>query len=111
MKSKIMESAMKFLIKELDRISYKVYTTIYTIKELAMLMAKLFRNGNSQAVRLPKECRFKGNEVCVQKTKDGVLLSQKPRLAWEAFFSKHAPCPNFVLERPDNTLPQKRELF
>ena len=30
-----------------------------------MMTAKLFENGRSQAVRLPKECRFDGDEVVV----------------------------------------------
>ena len=29
--------------------------------------AKLFRNGNSQAVRLPQEFRFEGDEVRIRK--------------------------------------------
>lgn len=37
-------------------------------------VAKLFRNGRSQAVRLPKEFRFKGNAVRVRKVPEGVLL-------------------------------------
>ena len=37
-------------------------------------IAKLFRNGRSQAVRLPKEFRFPGDRVRIRKTRDGVLL-------------------------------------
>ena len=37
-------------------------------------VAKLFRNGRSQAVRLPKEFRFEGDRVRVRRVKDGVLL-------------------------------------
>ena len=36
--------------------------------------AKLFINGRSQAVRLPKEFRFPGDEVRIRKTRTGVLL-------------------------------------
>jgi antitoxin VapB len=36
--------------------------------------AKLFRNGNSQAVRLPQEFRFKGDKVRVRRVPEGVLL-------------------------------------
>ena len=36
--------------------------------------AKLFRSGRSQAVRLPKEYRFRGNEVVVKHFGNGVLL-------------------------------------
>ena len=37
-------------------------------------VAKLFRNGRSQAVRLPKEFRFEGDRVRVRKVPEGVLL-------------------------------------
>lgn len=49
--------------------------------------AKLFRNGRSQAVRLPAEFRFKGKEVFIrrdQRTGD-VILSSRPH-SWEEFF-------------------------
>ena len=36
--------------------------------------AKLFKNGSSQAVRLPKECRFEGGEVIVKRFGDMVIL-------------------------------------
>jgi antitoxin VapB len=36
--------------------------------------AKLFKSGRSQAVRLPKEFRFKGTEVRIGKLGNGVLL-------------------------------------
>lgn len=38
------------------------------------IRAKLFVNGRSQAVRLPKEFRFKGKEVRVRHVLGGVLL-------------------------------------
>jgi antitoxin VapB len=37
-------------------------------------VAKLFRNGRSQAVRLPREFRFEGDRVRVRKVTAGVLL-------------------------------------
>ena len=37
-------------------------------------IAKLFRNGRSQAVRLPREFRFEGSEVRVRRVPEGVLL-------------------------------------
>ena len=39
-----------------------------------MKTAKLFENGRSQAVRLPKECRFEGSEVYIRKYNDMVIL-------------------------------------
>ena len=37
-------------------------------------MAKLFWNGRSQAVRLPKEYRFEGQEVRIRRDGDKVIL-------------------------------------
>jgi antitoxin VapB len=37
-------------------------------------IAKLFQNGRSQAVRLPKEFRFEGNRVRIRRVPQGVLL-------------------------------------
>lgn len=42
--------------------------------ETGEVRAKLFRNGRSQAVRLPKEFRFEGTEVRIRHTMGGVLL-------------------------------------
>jgi len=39
-----------------------------------MKMARLFRNGQSQAVRLPKEFRFEGDFVYVKKSGNAVIL-------------------------------------
>ncbi len=51
-----------------------------------MKTAKLFMNGRSQAVRLPKEFRFDADEVYIEKTAKGVILMpKKPSLKeiWE----------------------------
>ena len=37
-------------------------------------VAKLFRNGSSQAVRLPREFRFDGDRVRIRRVREGVLL-------------------------------------
>jgi len=42
-----------------------------------MTTAKIFENGSGQAVRLPKEYRFSGDEVLVDKIGDIVLLMPK----------------------------------
>ena len=42
-----------------------------------MHTAKLFKNGSSQAVRLPKEFRFAGDEVCIKRVRSAVVLYEK----------------------------------
>ncbi len=49
-----------------------------------MQTAKIFQNGRSQAVRLPKEYQFSGNEVFIQKHGNAVLLFPKEKM-WELF--------------------------
>ena len=51
-----------------------------------MMTAKLFENGRSQAVRLPKECRFSGDEVSVIKVGDAVILLPKNN-RWSGFLT------------------------
>lgn len=49
-----------------------------------METAKIFENGRSQAVRLPKKFRFDVDEVVVQQLGDAVLLVPKDSL-WQTF--------------------------
>ena len=51
-----------------------------------METAKLFINGKSQAVRLPKEFRFSGNEVGIMRLGELVVLCPKDRVD-DLFFS------------------------
>lgn len=50
-----------------------------------METAKLFKNGQSQAVRLPKNCRFEGDRVFVKRVGNGVLLLPY-REPWDTLF-------------------------
>ena len=49
-----------------------------------MRTAKLFKNGKSQAVRLPKEFRFEGEEVFIKRSGRLVILAPKDAL-WDTF--------------------------
>ena len=44
--------------------------------------AKLFRNGRSQAVRLPKEFRFVGEEVTLRREGDAVIMEPVRERRW-----------------------------
>ena len=58
-------------------------------------LAKLFRNGRNQAVRLPKEFEIQADEVIIRKQGDDLVLSPKPR-SWEDYFSSaHRLYPDF----------------
>lgn len=73
--------------------------------------AKLFRNGRSQAVRLPSEYRFEESEVFIRRdSKTGdVVLSRRPE-SWTDFFelTKRVGVPEDFLRERDDAPPQKR---
>ncbi len=77
--------------------------------------AKLFRNGRSQAVRLPADLRFEGSEVYIRKdSRTGdVILSKRPS-SWDDFFEllDTTDVPQDFLEAErDRRKPQDRDLF
>ena len=72
--------------------------------------AKLFKNGQSQAVRLPKEFRFEGNEVYIQKIGEKIILTEKKQ-TWEHFFNQASVFDDDFLAERMNDLPQERDLF
>ncbi len=48
--------------------------------------AKLFKNGSSQAVRLPKEFRFPGREVLIRREGKAVVLEPVEKFDWQAWW-------------------------
>ncbi len=71
-------------------------------------VAKIFMNGRSQAVRLPKEYRFDTDEVYISKQGQNIIISEK-RPTWDEFFdSKSAFDDDFLSDRLD-TQPQERD--
>ena len=61
--------------------------------------AKIFTTGRSQAVRLPKEYRFKGTEVYIRKEKGKVILSEKPQNTWAEIFEDFSGEADFSVHR------------
>lgn len=99
-----------------------VYTAIYihengnpTMPETRI--AKLFKNGASQAVRLPAEFRFEGEEVYATRdetTGDVVLSSRPGAKTWGDFFEMlHAiEIPDdFMGDRPMNVIPSEQNVL
>jgi antitoxin VapB len=76
-----------------------------------MQTAKLFQNGRSQAVRLPKEYQFSGDDVFIQRHGDAVLLIPHEK-AWEVFLEGlNGFSDDFINEGRNQGLDQKREEF
>ncbi len=64
-----------------------------------MKTAKLFMNGQSQAVRLPKEYRFSGDEVFIKRVGSSVVLMPEKN-SWDALVgSLEQFTPEFMAER------------
>jgi len=73
-----------------------------------MKTAKLFRNGQSQAVRLPKEFRFEDDFVYIKKSGNGVILIPAKN-SWDSLLgSLDQFSPDFMSERRQPRA-QKRE--
>ena len=80
-------------------------------------IVKLFKNGSSQAVRLPAEFRFDADEIFAtrdDRTGDVVLSDRPGARVWRDFFemmrSINVPG-EFMSDRPMNAPPRERNLF
>lgn len=63
--------------------------------------AKLFQNGRSQAVRLPKAFRFKGSEVKITKEGERVILEPLETSKWpDGFWDIFTEDPDFETPEP-----------
>ncbi len=74
-----------------------------------MMMAKVFENGRSQAVRLPKEYRFSDEEVAINKIGDVVILMPKEN-KWSGFLnSLNIFSEDFMNDGRERFVEQERE--
>ncbi len=73
-----------------------------------METAKLFANGNSQAVRLPKEYRFRGDEVVIKHMGNAVVLLPKDD-PWQVMFDALAEFPEDLTISREQLEMQERE--
>jgi antitoxin VapB len=76
-----------------------------------MKTAKLFQNGHSQAVRLPKEFRFEGSEVYVKKVGNAVVLLPHND-PWRTLFESLGKfSDDFMQERSQPEVQTREDLF
>lgn len=75
-----------------------------------MNTAKLFKNGSSQAVRLPKEYKMEGTEVYVQRIGRSVVLLPKDD-PWEGMIkSVHDFTDDYMSSRAQLPLQKRKDL-
>jgi antitoxin VapB len=79
-----------------------------------MTKAKLFRTGGSQAVRLPAEFRFEGDEVDIKRdAATGDVVLSKPIASWDEYFAwvRTLKLPQDLLERRDQPQDDMRDVL
>lgn len=70
--------------------------------------AKIFMNGRSQAVRLPKEFRFDADEVYITKQGSKVIITEK-KPTWDEFFDSQSVFNDEFLSDRSDAVPQERD--
>lgn len=73
-----------------------------------MITARVFKSGNSQAVRLPKNFRVNGKEVEIFRRGDEIVLRELPKDLRRAFELLSGLPDDFLADRGD-ALPQTRK--
>ena len=90
------------------------YTYIFSIyivltEVIIVKTAKLFKNGDSQAVRLPKEFRFAGAEVLIKRVGSAVVLLPKAK-SWDTLVQSLDKFPaDFMSNREQPREAERRE--
>ncbi|SJM90740.1 type II toxin-antitoxin system VapB family antitoxin [Crenothrix polyspora] len=80
------------------------------VSETAFKTAKIFMNGRSQALRLPKEFRFDTDEVYITTQGENLLISPK-KPNWDDFFNTQPVfSEDFLADRQD-VIAQERDFF
>ena len=74
-----------------------------------MSTARVFKSGNSQAVRLPKAFRLRGEEVEIFRRGDEIVLREKGKGVVRAFDLLTELPEDVLSERPNDVPPQSRK--
>jgi antitoxin VapB len=88
----------------------RIYVYVYIeVERRNMAIARVFRSGNSQAVRLPKEFRLKSKEVEIFRRGDEIVLREKGKGLARAFEILAGLPDDFLPGGRDDSPPQVRE--
>ena len=75
-----------------------------------METAKLFKNGDTQAVILPKEFQFQGSEVYIKKIGSVIVLISQEN-PWQALFDSLSLFSEDFMESREQPVLETREAF
>lgn len=76
---------------------------------MVMIYARVFKSGNSQAVRLPKEFRFASDQVEIFRRGDEIILREKPASGLDIFDALSRLPNDFISQGREDSFPQERE--
>jgi len=76
-------------------------------------LAKVFLNGRSQAIRIPKEFRVDSNEVYIEKIGETLVITPKKKNHWDTLFEtlEQVDTTGFMNERIQPPLDKREDLF
>lgn len=76
-------------------------------------LAKVFLNGRSQAIRIPKDFRVDTNEVYIEKVGDTLVIRPKKNNHWDRLFEAldEIDTSDFMNERVQPPLDKREDLF
>ena len=74
------------------------------------MIAKVFQNGRSQAIRLPKEYRVDSDEVYIERIGHSLIIVPKQKSKWDVMRNALNDLEDFELERNQLKI-QERDLF
>ena len=74
------------------------------------MIAKVFQNGRSQAIRLPKEYRVDTDEVYIEKIGHSLIIVPKEKSKWDVMRNALNDLEDFEIERNQPKI-QERDLF
>ncbi len=78
-----------------------------------MMTAKLFQNGQSQAVRLPKEFRFENQQEVLVKKVNGmvILIPKENHTAWDMMFRNLDDFSDDFMSAREQPTQEREDLF
>lgn len=76
-------------------------------------LAKVFLNGRSQAIRIPKEFRVDGDEVYIEKVGNSLIITPKKENHWDAMSKAldEIDTSSFNIDRTEPPMDKREELF